>query len=156
MTRKIISVLLLIVICVSVSSCAGSKPDASTIDIYKLGAELSEAVGFENSMKMSTDSASSFFDLSSGAMAEGYFEVDDGLSVNTVFIAKTSDTAAAELLQKSMQTYVDSQKKQYETYLPEEYAKIKDTVVKVYDTIVYYAVGKSNDSINSIFDRYFK
>lgn len=155
MKKKIIAILLLLAV-LACTACAGEKPDASTIDIYKLGAEVSAVIKFEDSMKLSTDSALSFFDLVSGSISEGYFEVDDGLNVSSVFIAKTPSAEAAESLQKAMQTYLDSLKKQYESYLPEEYQKLKDVQVKTYDTIVYYGIGNDAAAIDGVFSRYFK
>ncbi len=70
-----------------------------------------------------------------------------------VILLKAKDKGAVKELQAALEQEQENRLKQWETYLPKQYEKVKDTIIKVQGQYLLYATWEDPTIIEAAFDK---
>jgi hypothetical protein len=91
-------------------------------------------------------------------------EVEDGIvlaammNVNSdeIILLKAKDEAHVKSLKEALEREKEAQIKTWEIYLPDQFEKVKNNVIKTNGNYLLYVTYGNPDEIEAIFDSYFK
>ncbi len=158
MKKFILPFLLIFTLSLILGGCRNDVDEKLPVpELSVLGEELVTATAIKNPMELTSDEAEMIMGISSADIAESYIRIsEEAIESEMVCIIKCSDEVAAERVKTAVSSYISHQAATFQSYLPEEYAKLKDVTAKADGLYVYAAVGGDRDTVNEIFARYFK
>ncbi|MBQ6809722.1 MAG: DUF4358 domain-containing protein [Clostridia bacterium] len=155
MKKIICFVLAAVALLCSFTACGGTTP--KEVDISSVYAEIESAVTIPDFIKLTEADIADYVAVDVADIKNMIVEISaEAISADQIIICEAVDAEAAERVEAAFVTYLDTVKKSFENYLPSEYKKMEDTEVKRSGNYVYYAVSAEEDTINGIFDKYFK
>ncbi len=121
-----------------------------------LGEEVLAVTAIDSPLEITKSEAADYFGTSPTDVEDLYIRIsEESIKADMVCIIKCVDTAATERVSAAIGSYLTLQRNSFQSYLPLEYAKLKDVSVKTDGVYVYCAVGENANEINAIFDKYF-
>lgn len=158
MKKFILPFLLIFILSLILGGCENNEDNKLPLpQLSVLGEELLTATAMQNPMELTPDEAEMIMGISAGDISESYIRIsEEAIESEMVCLIKCTDEAAAERVKTAISSYISHQAATFQSYLPEEYAKLKDVTAKADGIYVYAAVGSDRDTINEIFARYFK
>lgn len=90
--------------------------------------------------------------LVEGSMFAAMFKTN----ADKIIVLKAKDKKDADLLKASLQKELDAQIQTWERYLPEQYEKVKNNVLKTTGNYVLYVTYNNVDAVEKIFDEKVK
>ena len=158
MKKFILPFLFIFALSLILGGCGNDVEDKLPVpQLSVLGEELIAATAIKNPMELTPDEAEMIMGISAADIAESYIRIsEEAIESEMVCLIKCTDEAAAERVRTAVSSYISHQAATFQSYLPEEYAKLKDVTAKSDGLYVYAAVGSDSTAINEIFARYFK
>lgn len=86
--------------------------------------------------------------LAEGTMLQAMFNTN----ADEIIVLKAKDQKDAEALKASLQKELDAQIQTWEQYLPDQFEKVKNNVLKATGSYVLYATYDNVDAVEKIFD----
>jgi hypothetical protein len=80
------------------------------------------------------------------------------MNVNSdeIILLKAKDEAHVKSLKEALEREKEAQIKTWEIYLPDQFEKVKNNVIKTNGNYLLYVTYGNPDEIEAIFDSYFK
>lgn len=133
-------------------SCSGASESAASLNMSGLAdtvsAKLSET---DDMVKLSDEKASDFYDLSFDGLSEYTIYVSGSrATANELCIMILKDEDSVANAKASIEKRIDEQKASYENYIPAEYDKIQNAVIKTEGNYIVMAVGIDSDSLEKM------
>ena len=151
--KRILSAVLAVLLFAALCAC-GSKTSDKDIDIQALGQALAESGAFSDSMsQLSDDIARRLYDLEEGDAESFVLYAGSGATAEEIFIAKAAG-GAAKTLEEACQERVSEQKTAFQSYLPEEVAKLDAAVFETVGDYVILAVAANTAAAQAVVDSY--
>ena len=151
----LLTLILLSAICFA--ACGDTADDKLPIpEISVLGEEVLAVTEIPSPLEITAPEATDYFGTAEADIEELFIRIsEESIKADMVCIVKCTDTEAAARVQSAVNMYLTLQKNSFQSYLPLEYAKLKDVAVNTDGVYVYCAVGEKADEIAAIFDKYF-
>lgn len=136
----------------SQSSPQTSTSSQAALSVSEKTKKLMDEVKFPSMVEVNKDKLELYFDISDGDVTEysayicGSAAMPDEIGV---FVTKDADTAAK--LKASVEKRIESQRKTYADYKPDEMYKLDDSFVSVNGNTVSYAICADNAKAKEIF-----
>ncbi len=158
MKKFILPFLLIFTLSLILGGCGNDVDEKLPIpELSVLGEELVAATAIKNPMELTPDEAEMIMGILAADISQSYIRIsEEAIEAEMVCLIKCTDEAAAERVKTAVSSYISHQAATFQSYLPEEYAKLKDVTAKSDGLYVYAAVGSDRETINEIFARYFK
>lgn len=129
-----------------------STSSQAALSVSEKTKKLMDEVKFPSMVEVNKDKLELYFDISDGDVTEysayicGSAAMPDEIGV---FVTKDADTAAK--LKASVEKRIESQRKTYADYKPDEMYKLDDSFVSVNGNTVSYAICADNAKAKEIF-----
>ena len=129
-----------------------STSSQAALSVSEKTKKLMDEVKFPSMVEVNKDKLELYFDVSDGDVTEysayicGSAAMPDEIGV---FVTKDADTAAK--LKASVEKRIESQRKTYADYKPDEMYKLDDSFVSVNGNTVSYAICADNAKAKEIF-----
>lgn len=155
--KKIISITLLVLTLFTFAACGKKEvPNVPVKDIMdSILKEADVAMGMEVDF---TDSEQAKpFEINSEDIEEGLGKFSMvNLNADSIAVIKAKDEEKAKAIEGKLKEYVDKQAKNFENYLPAEYEKIQNHILKTNGNYVFFAVSDNAEKAEEIFDNALK
>lgn len=155
--KRFITLMLAMVMALSLAAC-GSK-DTASVDAAGLAKALAEKVQFDSGMTaLSADDASFYLaedlpdGLPEGSTISAYMSA--GNTLEEIFVVSCKTKTDADAVKVAIQTLLDSQMKQAETYQPDEVTRLNGAIFGTYGTCVVLCVTSDTDTANAVIKEY--
>lgn len=129
-----------------------STSSQAALSVSEKTKKLMDEVKFPSMVEVNKDKLELYFDISDGDVTEysayicGSAAMPDEIGI---FVTKDADTAAK--LKASVEKRIESQRKTYADYKPDEMYKLDDSFVSVNGNTVSYAICADNAKAKEIF-----
>ena len=150
--KRILSAVLAVYLFAALCAC-GSKTADKDIDIQALGQALAESGAFSDSMsQLSEDIARRIYDFEEGDAESFVLYTGSGATAEEIFIVKAA--SGAKTFEDACRERVSEQKLAFQSYLPEEVAKLDAAVFETVGDYVILAVAADTAAAQAVVDSY--
>ena len=156
MKKKLCTILALTSLLICFTSCAGDEApkNVNVNDVYN---EVAASITVPDFIELTETDIVDYVAVNIADLKQMKVQISaEAISADQIVICEAVDAEAATRVEEAFSTYLNSVKNSFENYLPSEYAKMKDIQVQKSGNYIYYAVTSELDTVNSIFDKYFK
>lgn len=132
-----------------ISSAGGSKKRVKDIS-----APVLEAADISDLSKKSAADAAKVFGFDT-QKEEGilYYANDNIMDVSELLIIKLKDAADADAFKTAIDEHVLNQQNLYKDYAPDQYALLKNSIIKVSGNMIFYCTSKDADRFYAAFEK---
>lgn len=153
MKKIFTSILCALTLVLCLSGCGGNKQ----IDMEGLANELMSAGIFDEDLESVSDSITAKrLSISAGAVEEGISYVGTKAVVDEIVILKATNDQGKESIENGIKSHIETQKKSYQSYAPNEVSKLEDCVVISSGNYEILVVSNDNAQAKKIVNNYIK
>lgn len=157
MKRRIALFIAIMLICAGCAGCGGkgSSKKEYTIDVSELSSELKNGIAFEDELNECRDAI--FFkkytiDTEDVVKQSTYFSTN--ATTEEISIVECTDSKAAERVKAAFDSRVSEQKSVFESYAPDEIARLDGAVVMTLGKYAILCVTAEPDKAQEIIKKY--
>ena len=155
MKKTTCALLVLMAIICSFTACGNDTE--KEVDVLTVYNEVAAAVTVPDFIELTESDIADYVAVDMADLKQMKVQISaEAISADQIVICEAVDADAASRVEAAFTAYIDSVKNSFKNYLPSEYAKMEDTEVQRSGNYVYYAVSAESDTIEAIFDKYFK
>ena len=150
--KRILSAVLAVLLFAALCAC-GNKTSDRDIDIQALGRALAESGAFSDTMsELSGDIARRLYDFEEGDAESFVLYTGSGATAEEIFIVKAA--SGTKDFEDACRERVSEQKSAFQSYLPEEVAKLDAAVFETVGDYVILAVAADTAAAQAVVDSY--
>ena len=150
MFRKFSALTAVVLTALTLTACGGGKK-AADVDVAKLADELNSSVITTDTLSEPQDTMlSSIYFFEDGQLADHKIYMSNNTTADEIVVAECADEKAAKSVSDLLKTRVGNQKNLFESYNPDEAAKLDKALVKTAGKYAVMVVCDDYDKAESI------
>ena len=160
----------ILVVACSNASDGGSGTDASFEDIYEaIKDEMAEGADVEQAGYMEVDLMEENSDDFAAAIYEEALQLDQeqlsngkviaaAMNINSdeMILLEAADASHVEALQEALENRKEDEYLSWETYLPDQFEKVKNNIIKTNGNFLLYVTYEDPEAVEARFDGFFE
>lgn len=154
--KKIALILMAVMImCVGCGGNGSSSEKKHSFDAATLADELKNEIEYEDELNEGNDTI--FFrkyNVSEDLVASQKTYFSTNATTEEISVIECKDEKAAEEVKKALEQRVEEQKQTFESYAPEEVARLDKAVIRILGKYAVLCVTADTDKANEIIDKY--
>ena len=141
--------------CLLLAGCGSKGPE--NVDIDAVSGELLSGITYQDPLeKIEGDIVLTLYGMEGKAEAYSVY-MGSGATAEQIAVFACADASQAkDEAEPALQAYVEDQIRQFESYIPEEVAKLKDAVIRQAGKYVVLSVSDDSGKAKEILDKYLK
>lgn len=149
--KRIILCLLALAMCLSLAACGGDKE----ADLQDMAKELKDSGAFTDQLSEPAEGvAQQIYGYDAADVQECVMYYGTGATAEEIFLARCTDSAAAQRIQTLCQARVQNQIASFETYVPAEVPKLQNAVIGTAGNVAVMVVSNDSNTCQSIVEKY--
>ena len=154
--KKLVSLFLILMLCVLCASCGKAKPSAD-IPLSTVMQEIRANVPLPEMLDLTADNLSDYFGIDSGEITDFAVCINaNGYEKEEIVLLRATDTACVQSLAEKLNTSLDNAAAEMQNYLPQQYALVKASAVRIDGLVVSLCISENAEQIDAVLDKYFR
>lgn len=157
--KKIVIVLavILIIVMVAVILFLQRNKENIQINIEGLAEEISKSNTFEDQLeKIDSEMSMQDYNFSANEIEQLVSYQGSGASSEEIVILQVKDKNYINSVKEKINTRLSERREAFESYLPEEVAKIDNSILRVEGNYIILCVAKDANTVNNVINEYIK
>lgn len=137
--------------------CSAKKDVSNHLSAIEVGKHIEQVLELDELKKGDIDKLQKLYDISSQQVEDFVLYVArTHIKANEVAVIKVKDASEITSIEQKFIKRVETQKKKFKDYLPEEYALIENYILKTKGNYIVFAIYKNGSQIERSFDEALK
>ena len=138
------------------AACGGGSSE-KTLDIAAFTQSVLDSVEYDDELiELSENALPHYYTLPDGVEEYKIYVSATSGTTNELAVFKCKDSSAVTAVKDAVETRIDTQRTNYENYVPAEIGRLDEALVKTSGNYVLFSVSYSNDVVEKLFDEAMK
>ncbi|MGI6161061.1 MAG: DUF4358 domain-containing protein [Christensenellales bacterium] len=149
--KRIIAFALILMLALGIAACG--KTEVKDADLGVVLTDIETAVPLDDMMSLSESDLLSYYGIDAADVSQFKGSINaSGIKADEIVMIEAADTNAAKRVQDKLDEYLVQKGKQFESYIPAEYAVIQQCDTKAYGKYVVLFVSLEADEMTKVFE----
>lgn len=154
--KKFISFFLVLALCVLFASC-GKPSSSADVPLSTVMQEIRANVPLPEMLDLTAENLSDYFGIDSGEITDFAVCINaNGYEKEEIVLLRATDAACVKALAQKLNTSLDNAAAEMQNYLPQQYALVKSSAVRIDGLVVSLCISENAEQIAAVLDKYFK
>jgi len=157
--KRVVPILLVLSFCLlALAGCGGKSAGAKTLDLEAFADEVAQSVEYDDELiALTQNNVAHYYKLpESGVNAWKILVSATSGTTNELAVFECADAKALGDVKAAVEKRLETQRANYENYIPAEIARIDDALIKTSGNYLLFSVSDHNDAVEKLFDAALK
>lgn len=154
--KKLIAIALAFALLLTLAACGGGSSE-KTLDIAAFTQSVLDTVEYDDELiELSENALPHYYTLPDGVEEYKIYVSATSGTANELAVFKCKDSSAVTAVKEAVDARIETQRTNYENYVPAEIGRIDNALVKTSGNYVLFSVSADNETVEKLFDEAMK